>query len=198
MKQCWSEGELRAYLDCELPPRDMERIAAHLKTCGMCGYLCADLANRAQRLDAWMEALPKPEPVACLPRAPRRAPASGWLGAAAGIAAAAVIGVALWPNAKPKIAVTPAPVIRTAPAPPELPAPPAVKPAIIQPAPRVAPPKPRPQIQYYFALDNEPIETGLVVRVSLDDGQIPADVIVGPDGRARAFRLVSDISGELK
>jgi len=199
MKQCWSEGELRAYLDCELPPRDMERVAAHLKTCGMCGYLCADLARRAQRLEAWMQALPEPGLVTCAPRAPHRAPNTRWVGVAAGIAAAAVIGVALWPNAKPKVVVTPPPVARIAPAPPALPAaPPAVKPAIIRPAPRVVPPKPKPQIQYYFALDDEPIETGLIVRVGLNGGQIPADVIVGPDGRARAFRLVSETSGELK
>jgi hypothetical protein len=38
----------------------------------------------------------------------------------------------------------------------------------------------------------------LVVRVGLNGGEVPADVIVGPDGRARAIRLVNDFSGELK
>jgi hypothetical protein len=111
-----------------------------------------------------------------------------------------VIAVALWPNANPELSLTPTPVNRTVPVPPALPAPPpeVVKPAIVRPAPRPAPAKPKPQIQYYFALDNEPIETGLVVRVGLNGGQTPADVIVGPDGRARAIRLVSDTSGELK
>jgi predicted anti-sigma-YlaC factor YlaD len=199
MKQCWSEGELRAYLDCELPPRDMERVTAHVETCAGCGAIFAELSGRAHRLEAWMQALPEPEPVTCLPAAPRRAFSVRWAGIAAGIAAAAVLGVAFWPNPIPKVTATASPPIHIVPAPPPLKAePPAVKLAIIRAAPHVAPAKPKPQIQYYFALDNEPIETGVVVRVGLDGGQIPADVIVGPDGRARAFRLVSDTSGELK
>jgi len=69
----------------------------------------------------------------------------------------------------------------------------AVKPAIIR---RVVPVKPKAQVDYYVKLDDEPIETGVVVRVGLDGGQVPADVILGPDGRARAIRLVNDFSGE--
>jgi hypothetical protein len=74
------------------------------------------------------------------------------------------------------------------------------KPAIIRRAPRrpSAPVKPKPRIDYYVKLDDEPIETGLVVRVGLNGGEVPADIIVGPDGRARALRLVNDFSGELK
>jgi anti-sigma factor RsiW len=43
----------------------------------------------------------------------------------------------------------------------------------------------------FVALDNEPIDTGMVVRVAVGPDQVQADVIIGPDGRARAFRLVS-------
>jgi len=71
-----------------------------------------------------------------------------------------------------------------------------VKQAIIR---RKLPPKPQPRVEDYVALDDEPIESGVVVRVSLeagiDGGQVPADVILGPDGRARAIRLVTDFSG---
>jgi hypothetical protein len=42
----------------------------------------------------------------------------------------------------------------------------------------------------FVALDDEPIDTGVVVRVAVGPNQVQADVIVGPDGRARAFRLV--------
>jgi hypothetical protein len=42
----------------------------------------------------------------------------------------------------------------------------------------------------FVALDNEPIDTGVVVRVAVGPNQVQADVIIGPDGRARAFRLV--------
>jgi anti-sigma factor RsiW len=44
--------------------------------------------------------------------------------------------------------------------------------------------------QPFVALDSEPIDTGLVVRVALGPDQVQADVIVAPDGRPRAYRLV--------
>jgi hypothetical protein len=67
------------------------------------------------------------------------------------------------------------------------------------PAPRVR--RPRIQtvsqspVQYYMALDEEPIDTGLVMRVALPSG-MQADVIVDGDGRARAIRPVSTILKE--
>ena len=55
---------------------------------------------------------------------------------------------------------------------------------------RRSPPK-----QVFFALDDEPIESGMVMRVGLPSGELVADVIVGPDGRARAIRIVNDGTG---
>lgn len=200
MTQCWAEGELRAYLDSELPPRDMERLAAHLKECAACGGLCAELSGRAERISAWLGALPDPELVTHMPRAPRRSRASGrWAGGAVALAASLIIALALLPKRAEKAGVVvplpqaPAPAVAAPPPPP-------VAPAIIRRVPRkgAAPVKPKPKIDYYIALDDEPIETGLVVRVGLNGGQVPADVIVGPDGRAHAIRLVSDFSGEQK
>ena len=47
-----------------------------------------------------------------------------------------------------------------------------------------------PQVQYYLALDDEPIDTGVVMRVALDGTGIQADVIFDAEGRPRAIRTV--------
>src|SRR5579871_2033817 len=199
MTHCWSEGELRAYLDGELPVRDMERLAVHLRECSACHALHGELGARAARLNRWMEVLPESQTPIRMPAPPRPARvARRWAGAAVGLAASLLIAMVLLPKRAPQVAATP-PAARPHP----VAQPPAtVKPAIIRHGafPPVVPitPKPKPQVQYYVALDNEPIETGMVVRVELNGGQVPADVIVGPDGRPRAIRLVSEISGESK
>ena len=55
---------------------------------------------------------------------------------------------------------------------------------------------PDPLLTSFVALDDEPIETEVIVRVTIDDGLAQADVMVGPDGRAHAIRMVPDNSGE--
>jgi hypothetical protein len=144
-----------------------------------------------------MLALPEPPALARLPDTPRRSRA-GRRQAAGAVAVAASLAVALilFPKRTEPVWVVPRPRTPV----PAAPTPPVVaKPAIIRRAPRKqSPVKPRPRIDYYVKLDDEPIETGLVVRVGLNGGEVPADVIVGPDGRARAIRLVNDFSGELK
>ena len=198
MTECWSEGELRAYHDGELPVREMSRVREHLLECAPCAGLYAELSERSARLAVWLLRLPEPPALSRLPDTPRPSRGS-WRGAATAVAVAASLGVALilFPKRTEPVWVAPRP---QAPA-PAAPKPPlVVKPAIIRRAPRgpSAPVKPRPRIDYYVKLDDEPIETGLVVRVGLNGGEVPADVIVGPDGRARAIRLVNDFSGELK
>jgi hypothetical protein len=191
MTQCWSEGELRAYLDSELPPGDMQRVAAHLKECAGCSGVCVEVEGRAARISMLLGALPEAEPVMQLPSLPRRSGAAGrW--AAGAVAAALAVAFLSLPKRTEKVVAQPTPAAPQARVAPVLP-PAAVKPAIIR---RVVPAKPKPQLEYYVKLDDEPIETGIVVRVGLDGGQVPADVILGPDGRARAIRLVSDFSGE--
>ena len=49
-----------------------------------------------------------------------------------------------------------------------------------------------PQPQYFLAFDEEPIDTGTVMRVTLQSG-IEADVIVDSGGRPRAVRTVQAI-----
>ena len=51
----------------------------------------------------------------------------------------------------------------------------------------VRPRRRTPQLQYFLAFDEEPIDTGTVMRVALEGG-IEADVIVDASGRPRAIR----------
>jgi len=156
MKGCWTEGDLRAYLDCELSAPDRDRVAAHLAACGQCNSLHWEIAARAERVSAALGALsggvvparptPAVRPVVLWPR---------WAAAVAMAAGLAVLLVS--PTAKP-------------------PAPQAL--AIEKGA--------------FLALDSEPIDAGLVVRVSLGPNHVQADVIVTAGGRARAYRLVND------
>lgn len=194
MTQCWTEGELRAYLDRELPLGDMARVAGHMKECAVCSALRDDLEARAARVSMLFEALPEPEPVLRLPNVARRSRWNWRWGAGLAAAAVAVLFLSSPRPRTERMAIAPlprAPIAHPPVAPP--PQPVTVKPAIIR---RKLPEKPKPELQYYVALDNEPIETGIVVRVGLEGGRVPADVIFGPDGRAHAIRLVSDFSGE--
>jgi len=176
----------------------MERLEIHLGECATCRELSNELDVRATKVAAWMESLPEPGVITRPPLLPSSQPSLWrWAGASLAVSAAAV-AMAIWLTPRnPEMTVA-------APRPPQPPAiqpaaPPAqVKPAIIRrpPVKRATPPKPKPQPQYYIALDDQPIEAGIVVRVGFDNGRIPADVILGPDGRARAIRLISDFSGE--
>jgi hypothetical protein len=47
---------------------------------------------------------------------------------------------------------------------------------------------------YFVALDNEPIESGIIMRVDVMPGNVQADIVLGPDGRARAFRVVNAVN----
>jgi anti-sigma factor RsiW len=157
MTECWNEGDLRAYADRELPPVEMERLAAHLADCAGCEARYRELAGRAGRVGAWMAELHAPVPA--LPKQPVR-PATTWPRWAAALTAAAALALLLMnPGAKPSVQQGTAAISR-----------------------------------HFVALDNEPIDTGVVVRVVVGPNQVQADVIIGPDGRARAFRLVSEPS----
>jgi hypothetical protein len=205
MTACWSEGELRACLDRELPADEMARIGTHLGECPACRALYVDLSGRAAQVAEWMSALPEVEVPAWPPRtvrylAPRRTRVR-WVPVAVGALAAglALLAMAVANRGDRQVSITPP---ETAPAQEAAAgiAPPAVPTIEPQPAPTVRPAVLRsrraaarqPKTDFYLALDDDPIETGLVVRVALDPGAVQADVILGPDGRARAFRLVSD------
>jgi len=190
---CWQEGELRAYLDGELPAGDMDRLAAHLETCAGCSGLCSEMEQRA----AWVASTISELPAQRLGRARPRPTGNRAVRVLLALAASLALALVLLPKrTAPRAVVAPVPQA----APPVAAAPPVtVKPAIIRrilPRKKVAPSSPKPQLEYFLALDNEPVEAGMVVRVGLDGGRVPADVVVGADGRAHAIRLVSSMAGE--
>jgi hypothetical protein len=199
MTQCWPEGELRAYLDRELCTEDMQRVAAHLGECAVCGGLCRELAARAAHVSALLDVLP--EWSEAVPQAARPAKRRvNWVGVAVALAAGLAVAAYLVPERHPRAArVVPAP----APAPvtpltddTNRSSVPPVAVAEMTPAPaprrvrRVRPAAPEPN--YFVALDDEPFESGIIMRVDVKPGNLRADIVFGPDGRAHAFRLVSD------
>ena len=194
MTQCWPEGALRAYLDRELPTEDMQRVAAHLGDCTVCDGLCTELAARAAHVSALLELLPEWS-VAAMPRAatPAKRRATR-VGIAVALAAGLALAAYLMPDRHPREAVAlPAPV-------PALAAPPmAATVTTTTPAP-TGPPAPRrprrvrptaPEPAYFVALDDEPFDSGVIMRVGVKPGNLRADIVFGPDGRAHAFRLVN-------
>jgi anti-sigma factor RsiW len=195
MTQCWSEGALRAYLDRELPTEDMQRVAAHLGDCTVCDGLCTELAARAAHVSALLEMLPEwggAMPLRAIP-AIRRAPRPNWIGAAVALAACLALVAYLLPNHRPREEA----LVLPAPAPLPLPmatAVAAIPPALAEPP---APRRPRrvrqtaPEPAYFVALDDEPFESGVIMRVDVKPGNVQADIVFGPDGHAHAFRLVN-------
>jgi hypothetical protein len=197
MTNCWSEGALRAYLDRELPAPDMKAVAAHLGECSDCDALCAELAGRAARVFALLETLPEPAIVAAMPRTPSRTRSKWlWTGAAVALAAGLAIASFLVPK-------RPEPPVAQMVAVPESPATPvqsvaadpatAPAPAVRQAASRI-PIRKRPaaSTDYFLALDDEPIESGVIMRMAIQPGNTQADIVFDPGGRARAIRLVSN------
>lgn len=198
MTQCWSEGALRAYLDRELPTGDMQRVAAHLGDCPACDGLCTQLAARAAHVSTLMELLPE---WAGMPRpaspAIRRAQRTNWMGIAVALAACLALAAYLLPGRQPRE------VARLLPAPAPAPlstAVAAVTPPLAQLAEPPEEPAPRPprrvrqsapEPAYFVALDDEPFESGVIMRVDVKPGNVQADIVFGPDGRAHAFRLIN-------
>jgi len=203
MSQCWSEGEWRAFGDRELSAGDMERAAAHLKTCLPCETLHRQVMIRAAAVSALLDELPAYAPRQAMPAIPRPAPSAGRLGMALAIAACMLIAAfALAPRRAGRVA-SPAPPValrRIQPPPPaELrpavrPIPPAVRARKRAPATQMARAT-VPDVEYFLALDDEPFDMGIIMRVGLGPEETPADVVFGTDGRPRAIRLVDFTTG---
>ena len=200
MTQCWPEGALRAYLDRELSPEDIQRAAAHLKECTVCDGLCRELAARAARVAGLVDLLPEleAETLHVPARMPSIAvsvrPRIGWVGAAVALAAGLGVVAYLVPQRQsgPVVVVT---------------APPPVPvggehggfragagagdggPAGTESSARGHANGVRMRGDF-VALDDEPFESGVIMRVAITPGKAQADIVFGPDGRARAFRLV--------
>ena len=185
MTKCRSEGELRASLDREMPQSDLEAMAAHLAICVGCSGRLSILERRATAVSAMIDELQCGAPVAV----PVRPSAWRWLAAGAALAAGLSAVFLIYPRRE----TPPPPAVHAAVSQP-VPAVSAKPPAAVrEPRPAVARKRP-PEVQYFFALDDDPIDMGVVQRVALGPASVPADVIFSPDGRARAIRLVSNAS----
>jgi anti-sigma factor RsiW len=180
MNSCWQDGDLRAYADGELPSDTLRQIAGHLEICPACNERHQELSERAAWVSALM-ALSESEPAPSIPRVRPR-----WWRVAAPLAAAAALAAAfvmlpkhapVRPTPVAKVVVTPTPV-QTAPV---------VRPVVYRPVPR----RPKPS-EEFLRLDDDPIETATLVRVSAENGALQADLIIGPDGRAHAIRVVGN------
>ena len=123
----------------------------------------------------------------------RQARRTNWTGVAVALAAGLALAAYLLPDRHPRqVALVP-------PAPAPAPRPLAAAAAELSPEPP-APPAPRrprrvrptaPEPAYFVALDDEPFESGVIMRMDVKPGNVQADIVFGPDGRARAFRLVA-------
>jgi len=192
MSECWDEGGLRAYFDRELPPEDLSRVAAHIGACAECHARYDEVAARAVRVSSMMSAL------AAHPQMPPAAPVPSrrwvWPMAAGALALAAAAALAFVLVPKP-VAPRPtrpvaAPQVRRVERPirADVETPPAAAPAKIVRAKSARQVK-SPETDYYLALDDEPIDTGVVMRVALDSAaSVQADVIFDAEGRPRAIR----------
>jgi len=181
MKNCWTDGDLRAHMDGELAPDAQAAIAAHLEACSACGARYRELAQRAAWVSAVMDFSENAPAIPAARPRPRR-----WLLGAVGLAASLAVALLLLPKRAPErpVQVVAKVVVPPVPAPVQTAAP-AVHPAVHHAAPRRHEPP-----EEFLRLDDEPIETATIVRVSAEDGALQADLIVGPDGRAHAIRVV--------
>jgi anti-sigma factor RsiW len=177
----------------------MQAVAAHLCECSACDALCAELAARAARVFEMMEALPEPVTATGFKAArtrpvPSRAIAR-WLWPGAAVAVAAGLAIASFVMPKPE-AAQPVQIVE---APPDT-AVPVV--SVEQPARAIEavarPPMARPKrassvsTNHFVALDDDPFESGVIMRMTLTPGNAQADIVFDPSGRARAIRLVND------
>ena len=104
MKECWRDGDLRAYLDGELSPAETARVAAHLEECHECEARYDEVAGRAGMVSGLMESLAELEPVAAVRKPAPVRRWRQWAGAGAAIAAGiAIAAVAAKPMPSAKV-----------------------------------------------------------------------------------------------
>jgi anti-sigma factor RsiW len=184
MKDCWQDGDLRAYADGELPAESLLEIAGHLEVCSACSRRYRELSDQAARVSALMAALSEVAPAAPAPLVYSR---RRWYRAALPLAAALAVAFLALPKHR---AIQPPESVAVAPAPVAVAK---VEAPVVRPRrfvrhakPHTAPP------EEFVRLDDEPLETGMIVRVAAENGNVQAEMIVGPDGRAHAIRIVGN------
>jgi hypothetical protein len=177
------EGELRAWLDRELSPPEMEAIERHLTECRQCSALSEALSSRAAYVGAVMGALQHmPQvPMRARQTVPHRVIAAALVLAAACLLLTIFMHKRPQPVARPVAPATCCTVLATASPPPLMPPSSQVRASVRRVIARN-------QVGYYLALDDDPIESGVVLRVTLPESGLLADVIFDEQGRPRAVR----------
>lgn len=193
--KCMNEGLLQAYLDKELSLIDTHAADAHLQLCARCRELAKTIQERSERVSLLLAALaPEDLPVPCpvVPQAIALPRTASWRWAGLAIAGALAACVAILVSL-PSPSVLPPPLIhRQVPAAWPVKVVTALKPRPI----RHLSPQSVPD-DFVTLDDSEPLQMGMVVRVTLPGVPVPggqqdvmADLLIGEDGRARAFRFV--------
>ena len=206
MRECWSEGKWRAWLDRELPPAEMDFGAAHLEVCAGCRAVHEEIAQRAARVSVLLGVLETNNAAdRLLTRAARnraeaarerRSPRNRlWVAAAAALAAGIAVGVFAIPKrsgppAPPAVAFVGPVAVPQSPAPAVEPQPVVEQARGLRRAAKLPAPRPVERTEDFIALDSDPIGNGLIVRVAIGPENVLADVVFSADGRARAYRLV--------
>lgn len=200
MNQCWDEGALRAYYDRELPPEELTEIAAHLGACAACHGRYNELASRAGRVSSLLAGLESARPVTEL--RPSRAWKPAIAAAALALAAAAALAFILIPKREAPVRPVAAPHIERVHRPIQAETPAAPSAPVEKPAParrrleraHAAAPTRAAATEDFLALDDDPIDVGVVMRVALDrSATVQADVIFDDQGRPRAIREVQPV-----
>ena len=194
MKACWPDGDLRAYADGELGFDASAEVASHLKVCSHCDGRYRELSQRALWVSNRMSALSEERALVAAVVLPRRiSHRRRWVVAGLSLAAALALAFVLLPRRHAAPVAQPAPAAGFATVLPQpLPAQPAVQ-APKAPIHHVAarPRRPAPR-EEFLRLDDDPIETGTVIRVGAENGKVQADLLIGPDGRAHAIRMIAN------
>ena len=208
--KCLSPGTLQAYLDSELPEIEMRDISAHVEACVVCRGRLADLEATAQRVHAWLDALPSRDLVVPVETVTRILPIAGptrwrWIAVAAGLVLA--VSAAFFPANNHRKAAVPTKValartsVRSAAVRDPEPQPDAPH-RVVRVRKRLPSPvrHAQPAGNDFIALgDPDPMQIGVVVRVKVpiadtwlpgQTQEVAADLVIGEDGRARAIRFV--------
>jgi hypothetical protein len=206
MSGCLKQEILMAFADSELPRGEMESAERHISACAGCTQELESVRAMGVKVNALLSSLALREPSDAGVSAVVRIPYSGanarmrWTAVASvGVLVAALVLFAMIRRQHPAPAtnfvkaVAPAPFVEKK----EL-----LAAMVTKPAHAGSPKKPLKIRQFQALDDGEPIETGMIYRVSLPASsspntaaqqsakRIPAEVIVDEFGKVRAIRFL--------
>ena len=208
MSECLKRETLLVFVDRELSTGEMESAERHIALCAACRRQLDEVRAMSVKVDALLSSLapndaPNLEPIAVISIPPKTANARmRWTAmACVGVLVAALLLFAIIRRSHttpaPNVARTERPVTVPSPEKKDAPA------ENIGKVASVAVHKPHPRVREFQALDDgEPIQTGMIYRVSLPALSLPnasasqsakrvsAEVIVDEFGKVRAIRFL--------